>query len=238
MLRPEEIIRLNTLLAQCDRESGVQLVGMIIDTLEGEDIFDYSWKVFDRLKIGRKDVNNGGLILLALKERQVRISLGNGLEWPVGDVGASLIIDDMIPLLKKEEYYAALERAFQQLIEMTGRYTWNIEDKDIASLTSIDIGKIFSFSGEFIEEKGHETQRIDDDTVEISISPSVEIIVTALEQKVILKTTPYMNPLIEMIKKNEAALITARLSNLDPLTFDLLGVRTDVSGTTGEEEDE
>lgn len=217
--------KLNKILADYERQSSVELVGMTIDSLKSEDILDYSKRVFNDLKIGKRDVNNGGLILIAVKDKKLRISIGYGLEWPVDDVKAGFIIEEMVPFFKKDNYFEALNLGFTRLIGMTSKYSWTIENKNIDSLVKTDIGKIFSFETKFVEEIYEKPKNDTDGSFVIKLSPFKQIIVDSTNQRnVIVSATTHMDGLIEIIKRNESNRITARLNELNPITFELLGV--------------
>ncbi len=204
---------LNKILLDYENNSSVELVGMTIDSLNGEDIIDYCMGVFGDFEIGKPKVNNGGLILIAIKDRKFRISTGYGLEWPVDDNKAGLIVNEMIPYLKESKYYEALEHGFNKLINLTNSYSWNIEDNEIENLGINDIGKIFSFKGKllrFEKDKSNVTKEV--------------LILTEDQNIVLLNSTKHMNGLLFNLFSGDLCIITARLKNLNPLAFDLLGI--------------
>jgi hypothetical protein len=216
---------LNELLSDYEKQSTVELVGMIVTSLNGQDIFDYSMKICNENRFGKSYVNNGGLILIAIQEKQVRINLGYGLEWPVDDVKASLIIEEMIPFLRNGNYFKALDLGLNKLIKMTSKYDWMIENKNIDLLADTDIGKIFSFKATFIKDI-YETPKLNaDGSFEIKLSPFNQIIVRLNNQReVTINATLHMGWLVEKIKGNETSNVIARLKEFEPVTFELLGV--------------
>jgi uncharacterized protein len=65
----------------------------------------YSVGLFEAWGIGKKDINNGILFLVAISDRQCRIEVGYGLENVITDVVAKHIIDEIaIPNFKNNEY--------------------------------------------------------------------------------------------------------------------------------------
>jgi uncharacterized protein len=78
---------------------------VIIDTTEGAGEFEYAQKLFDEWKIGKKGVDNGILLLVAMKDRRVRIHTGYGVEAIITDGVAGNIIDTYIlPYFKQGKF--------------------------------------------------------------------------------------------------------------------------------------
>jgi uncharacterized protein len=67
-------------LADLETKSGIQLVVATVNSLEGEEIEPYANELFRSWKLGEKTKNNGVLLLVAPKEKRVRIEVGYGLE--------------------------------------------------------------------------------------------------------------------------------------------------------------
>ncbi len=76
-----------------------------IDTLKGQRIEDYSLNQAEKLGIGRQGYNDGILLTIAVKNRQVRLEVGRGLELIIKDEIASKINRQVIiPQLKQRKY--------------------------------------------------------------------------------------------------------------------------------------
>jgi uncharacterized protein len=81
-----------------------------VESLEGKTIEQAALDIYNGWGIGDADTNRGLLILVAPRERQVRIEVGCGLESVITDaVAGEIIQNDMIPLLKANEFPAAVE---------------------------------------------------------------------------------------------------------------------------------
>jgi uncharacterized protein len=80
-------------LSAFERERGTQLVVLIVPTTQPEDIAAYAQRVGDTWKIGRRNVGDGLLLVVALNDRRVRIEVAKALEGAVPDLAASRIID-------------------------------------------------------------------------------------------------------------------------------------------------
>jgi uncharacterized protein len=101
-----------------------QIAVVTVASLDGNDIADYSQKLYEAWGIGRKGKNNGILILVAQQEHQARIQTGYGLEGAVPDALAKRIISNtLVPAFRQNQYYAGLDRGTDQLIALAkGEY--------------------------------------------------------------------------------------------------------------------
>ncbi len=95
-----------TQLAQTiEKESTVEIAVVTIDSLEGESKEMYAVKLFEQAGIGKKDKDNGLLILVAKKEREYRFEVGYGLEGTITDSMKVNIGDRIIvPNFRNGEY--------------------------------------------------------------------------------------------------------------------------------------
>ncbi len=101
-LKKEDIQKINRMGLELQQKTKAQIAVLIIPTLDGEDVTDYSNKVFRTWGIGQKDKNNGILFLIALQDKQMRIEVGYGLEGAINDAKAGQILDDYtIPHFKQ-----------------------------------------------------------------------------------------------------------------------------------------
>ncbi len=79
VLSPEQQAILERKLVALDDSTSNQIAIVTIPTLDGYPIEDYAVKLFRDWGIGNAKSRNGILILVALKEHQVRIEVGYGL---------------------------------------------------------------------------------------------------------------------------------------------------------------
>jgi uncharacterized protein len=78
-----------------------QVAVLILPSLEGEPLESFSHRVATTWKLGQKGTENGVLLLLALRERKVRIEVGYGLEGTLTDLrSAHIIRQDIVPKLR------------------------------------------------------------------------------------------------------------------------------------------
>lgn len=105
MLHAETIARLNATLSGVERTTGAEMAVVVVGSLDGLSIEEAAARLFDLWNIGKKNKDNGLLLLWSTGDRRVRVEVGYGLEGvlPDGKVGA--ILDAyVIPKFKSGEY--------------------------------------------------------------------------------------------------------------------------------------
>ncbi|MDP3759209.1 MAG: TPM domain-containing protein [Ramlibacter sp.] len=100
-----------------EQGKGTQIAMLIVATTQPEDIASYANRVGNEWKIGRKDVGDGVLLVVAKDDRKVRIEVAKTLEGAIPDLAAKGIIDDAItPNFRKGDFAAGLHAAADQLM--------------------------------------------------------------------------------------------------------------------------
>lgn len=109
--------QLEAKLAAFEQARGSQVVMLLVPTTQPEDITSYANRVGNSWKIGRKEVGDGVLLLVALNDRRVRIEVAKTLEGAIPDLAASRIIDQAItPHFKQGDYAGGLDAAADRLM--------------------------------------------------------------------------------------------------------------------------
>ena len=104
-------------LAELEQKSGIQLVVATVNSLEGQEIEPYANELFRFWKLGEKNKNNGVLLLVAPKERRVRIEVGYGLEGTLTDALSAVIIANAItPRFKTGDYSGGITRGVDDIV--------------------------------------------------------------------------------------------------------------------------
>jgi len=103
-----------------DKETGHQIAVLTIPSLEGDPLEDFSIRVAGSWKIGKKGFDNGAILLIAQKERKIRIEVGRGFEGILPDAIASRIIREVIaPLHRWGDEASGIEAGLNSIIEAT-----------------------------------------------------------------------------------------------------------------------
>jgi uncharacterized protein len=96
MLSPATRQQLESVLASLEKEESTQLAVLTIDSLQGENLEEFSLKVVEKWRLGQKGLDNGVLLLIAKNDRKLRIEVGYGLEGVLTDLTSGRIIRDII----------------------------------------------------------------------------------------------------------------------------------------------
>jgi uncharacterized protein len=106
-------------LAALQSAKGSQLAVLIVPTTQPEDIFQYSVRVVEQWKLGRKKVDDGALLIVAKSDRRVWIQVGYGLEGVLTDAICSRIVDEIItPAFRQGNFYGGIDAAVEQMIKL------------------------------------------------------------------------------------------------------------------------
>ena len=97
---------------ELQRRKGSQLQILMVDSTAPETIDEYALRAFDAFELGRKDVADGVLVVVAKGDKRVRIEVGYGLEGAITDAQAATIISHYIgPRFREGDYAAGLRQA-------------------------------------------------------------------------------------------------------------------------------
>jgi uncharacterized protein len=99
-----------------EKAKGSQVVVLIVPTVQPEDISSYANRVGNAWKIGRKNVGDGVLFVVAFKDRQMRIEVAKTLEGAIPDLAAKQIITNTVtPRFKAGDYAGGISAGVDQL---------------------------------------------------------------------------------------------------------------------------
>ncbi len=106
-------------IAAFEKEKGSQIVVLMVPTTQPEDIASYANRVANVWKIGRREVGDGVLLIVAKDDRRVRIEVAKTLEGAIPDLAASRVIEDSItPAFRRNDYAGGMQSATDQLIAL------------------------------------------------------------------------------------------------------------------------
>jgi uncharacterized protein len=115
-LTAAQIQGLTSKLAAIETKNGSQVVVLMVPTTAPEDIAAFSQRAGERYKIGRRDVGDGLLIVVAKNDRRVDIAPAKSLEGAVPDILANRIIAEQItPAFKAGDFAGGLNQAVDKL---------------------------------------------------------------------------------------------------------------------------
>jgi uncharacterized protein len=110
---------LESQLAALEQRKGSQLAVLIVPSTGDEAIAQYSLRVVEAWKLGRKGIDDGVLLLVAKDDHKVRIEVGKGLEGPIPDAIANRVIDEyIVPKFRADDFGGGLQVGVQRLIAL------------------------------------------------------------------------------------------------------------------------
>jgi uncharacterized protein len=144
-LSANEISTLNKKLADFEEQTTNQISVLIIPSLEGDNLEDYSIRLADKWKIGQKGKDKGVILLIVKKDRKIRIEVGYGLEAVLPDgLAGSIIRDEIAPLFRKNRFFAGINRGTDAIMKATSPAFRPTTPKVKTAPSSWSLGDIFS----------------------------------------------------------------------------------------------
>lgn len=106
-------------LAAFEAKQGSQIAVLIVSTTQPEDIAQFGIRVADAWKIGRKNVDDGVILIVAKDDRKLRLEVGYGLEGAIPDAIAKRVIAETIkPYFKTGDFAGGIDAGVTQLMHL------------------------------------------------------------------------------------------------------------------------
>jgi uncharacterized protein len=104
-------------LSEFEKTSGSQVVVLLVPSTQPEDIASYANRVATSWKIGRKDIGDGLLLIVAVQDRRLRIEVAKTLEGAIPDLAAKRIMDEAItPRFKQGDYAGGIDAGLSRIM--------------------------------------------------------------------------------------------------------------------------
>lgn len=152
--------KLTQMLRAHEQATTDQVVVVTLPSLQGRTIEDYGYRLGRHWGIGQQGEDNGALLIVAKKERKIRIEVGYGLEGKLTDAQAATIINRVItPAFRQGEFEAGITDGATAMVKVLGgnpkaavqgRYASSAQDKprvSLAALLMIVVAIVFLFGG-------------------------------------------------------------------------------------------
>ncbi|MGZ8162706.1 MAG: TPM domain-containing protein [Methylobacter sp.] len=118
-LTTEQAKALESKLASFEAAKGSQIAVLIIPTTQPEDIAQFGIRVADAWKIGRKNIDDGVILIIAKDDRQLRLEVGYGLEGVIPDAIAKRIIAETItPYFRAGDFAGGINAGVEQVMRL------------------------------------------------------------------------------------------------------------------------
>ena len=123
-LTGEQLASLERLLAEFEQKTTNQVVVLMIPTLAGDSLEDFSVRLAERWKPGQKGKDNGVILLIVKNDRKLRMEVGYGLEGALPDALAGAVIrNEIAPRFRKGDFYGGILGGVQGIMAATrGEY--------------------------------------------------------------------------------------------------------------------
>lgn len=133
VLKADDRARIEKALEQYERETFHPIALLTIPTLAGEPIESYSRRVASAWKLGQKGLDNGILLTVAMKEKIVRIELGQGMQKYISNDEAEEVIENhIIPSFDRGDYVRGIQAGIIELMRLGRRFVVKKEDVERA----------------------------------------------------------------------------------------------------------
>jgi len=146
ILSAETTRALTALLRRHEDSTSNQVAILTIASLEGEVIESYAIRVVETWKLGRKENDNGVLLLVVRDDRKVRIEVGRGLEGSLPDITCGRIIRNvMVPRFRDGDYDGGVSAGVDAILaSLRGSYAPPAEEASADVGTKLLAGGIFT----------------------------------------------------------------------------------------------
>ena len=124
VLSPGESAALERKLLAYNDSTSTQIAVVLDRSLEGDDLFDYSFRLAEAWGIGRRGKDNGVLLYVAFQERKIIFQTGYGAEGFLPDALAKRIIENVLaPAFRQQRYFEGLDGATDIVMQLgSGEY--------------------------------------------------------------------------------------------------------------------
>lgn len=142
---------LETRLAQLEQAKGAQLAVLLVPTTQPETIEQFSLRVAETWKLGRKGVDDGVLLLVAKNDRTLRIEVGYGLEGAIPDAVAKRVIAETItPRFKQGDFPGGIQAGVDALSRLIQGEPLPGPKADFSWLSTMSLDDILGVTALFV----------------------------------------------------------------------------------------
>lgn len=153
MLTPQQRATLENVLKEYEDRTGSQIAVLLVSKTEPEAIEQYSIRVYDEWKLGRKGIDDGVLLLVARDNppslRRLRIEAGRGVQGSLTDAQSKRILQDVIaPHFRQNDFYGGLVAGVSAITSLLDKENFASPDEKAAQQgdgDGLSLGLFFFF---------------------------------------------------------------------------------------------
>ncbi|MEO0314011.1 MAG: hypothetical protein RI928_467 [Pseudomonadota bacterium] len=102
-----------------EQEKGTQIAVLMVPGIGDEPLEQFSLRVAERWKLGRKKIDDGAILIIAKNERRLRIEVGYGLEGALNDAVSKRIIDEIIvPTFQRGDFFRGISSGLEAMMHV------------------------------------------------------------------------------------------------------------------------
>ncbi|HLX11602.1 MAG TPA: TPM domain-containing protein [Bacteroidota bacterium] len=141
-LSADETKQLEANLQEFESATSNQIAVLMIPSLNGESLEDFSISVTDKNKFGKKGRDNGVLLIIAKVDKKMRIEVGYGLEGTLTDaLSSSIIRNEIAPRFRDGDYFGGIAAGIQSIEQATkGEYKGDDSDSSSGRRRNAPVG--------------------------------------------------------------------------------------------------
>lgn len=148
LLSQETRDAVNTRLRALMDSTGVEMAVVVLPNIDNQDIFEFSHRLASRWKVGKKDKNNGLLLLFDMEGRQVRFHTGKGLEGVLPDAACKRLIDEVVvPHMRSGDLDDAVDDVTERVCEVLTNPEAAAEVSSTAENDAVDFSEFLRIIG-------------------------------------------------------------------------------------------
>ncbi len=118
-LTQAQLASIEQTLSAFEARKGSQLAVLIVATTAPEEIAEFSMRVAEQWKLGRKKVDDGAILVVAKDDRALHIAVGYGLEGALSDIISKRILSEYItPRFRQGDYFGGIQVGAEQIIRV------------------------------------------------------------------------------------------------------------------------
>ena len=140
-LSSSDVAALSQKLSDFEARKGSQIAVLIVPTTDPETIEQFSIRVAEAWKIGRKKVDDGAILVVAKNDRHLRIEVGYGLEGALTDVSSRRIIDEVItPKFREGDFAGGISAGVERMMRVVDGEPLPVPSRSVNFANLDDIG--------------------------------------------------------------------------------------------------
>ncbi|MGX4773795.1 TPM domain-containing protein [Bradyrhizobium guangdongense] len=141
-----DIAALSQKLSDFEMRKGSQIAVLIVPTTDPETIEQFSIRVAEAWKIGRKKIDDGAILVVAKNDRHLRIEVGYGLEGALTDVTSRRIIDEVItPKFREGDFAGGISAGVDRMMRVVDGEPLPVPSRSVNFANLDDIGPAVPF---------------------------------------------------------------------------------------------